>query len=186
MPEPLRAAPWSLCPPPASRPRVIGWTVRVLAAADGPGERRSLLDPRCAADLVAVKGWLGATVRSDADHTRSPAAGGEPALDCVLAPARHRRPRALRAGSAVSRAGFDGGCDPRILSLGKETLRRHRPLRGSTGPRCLSAALGWCSDGRPIAHVAEDLGVRSETLGKYVRRVEGDEGRGPDLPRGRA
>ena len=35
---------------------------------------------------------------------------------------------------------------------------------------------------RPIAHVARDLGVPSETLRKYVRRVEADEGRRPDLP----
>jgi transposase len=31
--------------------------------------------------------------------------------------------------------------------------------------------------GRPIAHVAADLGVPSETLRKYVRRVEVDTGR---------
>jgi transposase len=36
--------------------------------------------------------------------------------------------------------------------------------------------------GRPIAHVARDLGVPSETLRKYVRRLEADEGRRPDLP----
>src|SRR5438105_14467891 len=36
--------------------------------------------------------------------------------------------------------------------------------------------------GRPIAHVAADLGLPSETLRKYVRRVEADEGRRPDLP----
>ena len=36
--------------------------------------------------------------------------------------------------------------------------------------------------GRPIAHVARDLGVPSETLRKYVRRVEADEGRRPELP----
>src|SRR5919198_5687663 len=36
--------------------------------------------------------------------------------------------------------------------------------------------------GRPIAHVARDLGVPSETLGKYVRRVEADEGLRRDLP----
>jgi transposase len=35
---------------------------------------------------------------------------------------------------------------------------------------------------RPIAHVARDLGVASETLRKHVRRVEADEGRRPDLP----
>ena len=36
--------------------------------------------------------------------------------------------------------------------------------------------------GRPIAHVARDLGVPSETLRKHVRQVEADEGLRPDLP----
>jgi transposase len=36
--------------------------------------------------------------------------------------------------------------------------------------------------GRPIAHVARDLGVPSETLRLYVRRLEADQGRRPDLP----
>ncbi len=31
--------------------------------------------------------------------------------------------------------------------------------------------------GRPIAHVAADLGLPSETLRKYVRQVEANEGR---------
>ncbi len=35
---------------------------------------------------------------------------------------------------------------------------------------------------RPIAHVARDLGIPSETLRKYVRRLEADEGLRPDLP----
>src|ERR671930_2745303 len=38
--------------------------------------------------------------------------------------------------------------------------------------------------GRPIAHVARDLGLPSETLRKYVRQVEADEGLRPDLPSG--
>jgi transposase len=36
--------------------------------------------------------------------------------------------------------------------------------------------------GRPVAHVARDLGVPSETLRKYVRQVEANEGVRPDLP----
>src|SRR3954453_955500 len=36
--------------------------------------------------------------------------------------------------------------------------------------------------GRPIAHVARDLGGPSETLRKYVRQVEADEGLRPELP----
>jgi transposase len=35
--------------------------------------------------------------------------------------------------------------------------------------------------GRPIAHVAVGLGVPSETLRKYVRQVEANEGRRNDL-----
>src|SRR5438132_7075809 len=36
--------------------------------------------------------------------------------------------------------------------------------------------------GRPIAHVAADLGLPAETLRKYVRQVEANEGRRLDLP----
>src|SRR5262249_61885565 len=35
--------------------------------------------------------------------------------------------------------------------------------------------------GRPIARVAADLGLPSETLRKYVRQVEANEGRRADL-----
>ncbi|HEX5852290.1 MAG TPA: transposase [Solirubrobacteraceae bacterium] len=35
--------------------------------------------------------------------------------------------------------------------------------------------------GRPIAHVARDLGLPSETLRVFVRRVEANEGRRKDL-----
>jgi transposase len=36
--------------------------------------------------------------------------------------------------------------------------------------------------GRPIAHVARDLGVPPETLRRCVREVEAEEGLRPDLP----
>jgi transposase len=36
--------------------------------------------------------------------------------------------------------------------------------------------------GRPIAHVAADLGLPAETLRRHVRRVEADQGLRPDLP----
>jgi transposase len=35
---------------------------------------------------------------------------------------------------------------------------------------------------RPIAHVARDLGVPSETLRRYVRQIEVDDGLRPELP----
>ena len=36
--------------------------------------------------------------------------------------------------------------------------------------------------GRPISHVARDIGLPPETLRKRVRQVEADEGLRPDLP----
>jgi transposase len=36
--------------------------------------------------------------------------------------------------------------------------------------------------GRPIAHVAADLGLPAETLRRHVRRMEADQGLRPDLP----
>jgi transposase len=36
--------------------------------------------------------------------------------------------------------------------------------------------------GRPIAHIAKDLGMHPETLRKRVRQAEADQGLGPDLP----
>jgi transposase len=36
--------------------------------------------------------------------------------------------------------------------------------------------------GRPVAHVAADIGLPSETLRKAVRRAEADQGVRPDLP----
>jgi transposase len=35
---------------------------------------------------------------------------------------------------------------------------------------------------RPIAHIAADLGIHSETLRKKVRKAEADSGARPDLP----
>ncbi len=35
--------------------------------------------------------------------------------------------------------------------------------------------------GRPIAHVANDLGIHQEALRKWVRKTEADEGRRKDL-----
>ena len=36
--------------------------------------------------------------------------------------------------------------------------------------------------GRPIAHVAADLGMHAETLRKKVRQAQADSGARPDLP----
>lgn len=36
--------------------------------------------------------------------------------------------------------------------------------------------------GRPISHIARDIGLPAETLRKRVRQVQADEGLRPDLP----
>ena len=36
--------------------------------------------------------------------------------------------------------------------------------------------------GRPVRHVADDLGIHRETLRRHVRRAEADGGLRPDLP----
>jgi transposase len=36
--------------------------------------------------------------------------------------------------------------------------------------------------GRPVAHIAADLGISSEVLRRRVRRAEADQGLRPDLP----
>jgi transposase len=55
-------------------------------------------------------------------------------------------------------------------------LRKYPPELLGRGARLVF------DSGRPIAHVARDLGVPSETLRRYVRQLEADEGRRPDLP----
>ena len=55
-------------------------------------------------------------------------------------------------------------------------LRKYPPELLDRGARLVFES------GRPIAHVARDPGVPPETLRKYVRQLEADEGRRPDLP----
>jgi len=43
-------------------------------------------------------------------------------------------------------------------------------------------ARGVIDSSRPIAHVARDLGIPSESLRRHVRQLEADEGLRPDLP----
>ncbi|MFB7080835.1 transposase [Streptomyces sp. NPDC056308] len=37
------------------------------------------------------------------------------------------------------------------------------------------------TSGRPVAHVARDLGIRQEALRNWVRQAEADQGSRPDL-----
>jgi len=68
---------------------------------------------------------------------------------------------------AIAEKGARGRSPGKLLRAGK-------PRRGK--------ALAQGRISMQIAHVARDLGVPSETLRKYVRQVEADEGRRLDLP----
>jgi transposase len=54
--------------------------------------------------------------------------------------------------------------------------RKHPPELLDRGARVV------IESGRPIAHVARDLGVPAETLRRYVRQLQADEGLRPELP----
>jgi transposase len=91
------------------------------------------------------------------------------------------RSEATAAGEReLSWPGFGGVPDARIWSSSKEALvgrRRKYP------PELLErAARVVIESGRPIAQVGRDLGIAPETLRRYVRQVEANEGLRPDLP----
>jgi transposase len=82
----------------------------------------------------------------------------------------------------VSQAGFDGGLDSRVLPWGEEGFKA-MPRPRKYPPELLDRGVRVVIEsGRPIAHVARDLGVPAETLRRHVRQVEADEGLRPDLP----
>ncbi len=64
----------------------------------------------------------------------------------------------------------------RVEDLSMARPRKYPPELLDRGARLV------IESGRPIAHVARDLGVPPETLRRYVRQVEADEGLRPDLP----
>ena len=69
----------------------------------------------------------------------------------------------------MSQAGFDGDLDSGVPSLGEEafgSMAGHGKYPVELLDRGARLVL---ESQRPIAHVARDLGVPSETLGKYVR-----------------
>ena len=83
----------------------------------------------------------------------------------------------------MRQAGFDGGFEWRtVLSSWKENLQvmpRGRKYPQELIDRGVRLAI---ESGRPVAHVAAELGLPSETLRKRVRQAEADQGLRPDLP----
>jgi transposase len=90
--------------------------------------------------------------------------------------------RALRRRRrTLSQAGFDGDSKPGFL-LVEGNRSTHATKRRNTPKSCWIAVPGRSSTrGRPIAHVARDLGVHHETLRKSVRKTEADEGKRKEL-----
>ena len=97
---------------------------------------------------------------------------------------------AVSAGPTRAWLGAAGGARPGFaesLNGGRSVLWRGDPPRMSR-PRKYPDELIQrgvrlaMESGRPIAHIARDLGMHPETLRKRVRQAEADEGLRPDLP----
>lgn len=73
---------------------------------------------------------------------------------------------------------FDGDPETRIPTWKKGTPKPCHARR-NTPKSCSIAGPGWSST--PVAHVARDLGVHHETLRKWVRKTEADEGKCTEL-----
>jgi transposase len=82
----------------------------------------------------------------------------------------------------VSCPGFDGGFEMRISVLERGTP--NRMPRPSKYPKELidRGVRLAIESGRPISHVAKDIGLPAETLRKKVRQAEADEGLRPGMP----
>ena len=81
---------------------------------------------------------------------------------------------------ALSHPVFDGDFEARVCLAEGEvsaygTSRKYSKELLDRGTRLVFES------GRPIAHVARDLGIESETLRKHVRQTEADEGRRKDV-----
>ena len=80
----------------------------------------------------------------------------------------------------LSHPGFDGDFDARVR-LAEGEVSRHGKSEKYPEELLERGTRLVFESGRPIAHVARDLGIESETLRRYVRQVEADEGRRKDL-----
>jgi transposase len=82
-----------------------------------------------------------------------------------------------RAGPRLTEASIRGFCPrERRRSAVMARPRKYPPELLDRGARLV------LESGRPIAHVAKDLGVPSETLRRWLRQLEADEGLRPDPP----
>ncbi len=76
----------------------------------------------------------------------------------------------------MSQAGFDGVLQARISSWGEEPfIRMPAPKKYSDELRERAVRL-VLESGRPVAHIAKDLGIHREALRQWVRQAEADQG----------
>jgi transposase len=95
---------------------------------------------------------------------------------------RSRPSWSLSVQNIVSRAGLTEISISRVLSLGRGSLGVHGPSEEYPPELLDHGARLVLESGRPIAHVAKDLGVPPETLRRWLRQLEAEEGLRPGLP----
>jgi len=81
----------------------------------------------------------------------------------------------------LNRTGFLGGSRARLCPGLRRDSRDGQTEEVSEELRERAVRLYEESGGRPIAHVARDLGVHKEALRQWVRQAEADSGRRRDL-----
>jgi transposase len=84
--------------------------------------------------------------------------------------------RARSAKRSLSQAGFDGVLQARISSWGEEPFYRMPAPKKYPDELRERAVRLVLESGRPIAQIAQDLGIHREALRKWVRQAEADQG----------
>jgi transposase len=81
--------------------------------------------------------------------------------------------------SGLKDPGFLGGSDTRLCPGGRRCSSLARPRKYSDELRERAVRL-YFESGRPVAHVADDLGIGKEVLRQWVRQAEADRGLRPE------
>jgi transposase-like protein len=82
----------------------------------------------------------------------------------------------------LSQAGFRGGFESRTICPRVRRTSSDATIEEVSKELIERGVRLAIESGRPVAHVARDIGLPSETLRKRVRQAEADGGLRPDLP----